>query len=183
MSHYRDAGSPRAYDEHFDKWLPQTQRQAVTPWPFKLVIVKKARGLVLDAGCGPGILNKHLKKAVFLDFSYVCLVKRWVGRKRPRIMASVEDMPFKNEVFDTIIATELIEHTDNPQRFTREVYRILKQGGLFLFSFPWHDASPTHKWKNISKAMICKWIDPPFKKYQWDTPPARKERGMVYASK
>lgn len=183
MSWYGDKGSPEAYDEHFDKWLPQTKRQTVNPWPFKLVIAKKARGLVLDAGCGPGVLNKYLANAVFLDFSKVCLIKRWTGMKRHRILASAENMPFKSEVFDTVIACELIEHVDNPHRFVVEVYRVLKNNGRFLFSFPWSDNSPTHKWKKISKPMIHKWISPPFKKYEWDIPPVRKERGMVYALK
>lgn len=180
---YKGAGSPEAYDEHFDKWLPMTQRQAKNPWPFKLVIARKARGLVLDAGCGPGILNRYLKNAVFLDFSHVCLVKRWVGKPRPRVLASVEDMPFISGVFDTVIATELIEHLDNPNRFVKEVYRVLKKNGQFLFSFPWSDVSPTHHFKKITKAMVHKWISPPFIKYEYDIPPSRKERGMVYAYK
>ncbi len=180
---YHTHGSPKAYDEHFDKWMPKTRRQTKSPWPFKIVIAKKAKGFILDVGCGPGILNRYLKNAVFLDFSRVCLIKRWVGKPRPRFMANAENMPFKNKVFNTVIATELIEHTDNPHKFVKEVHRVLKNNGQFLFSFPWSDVSPTHKWKIITKGMIDKWINPPFKKYKFDVPPMRKERGMVYAYK
>lgn len=183
MSWYKGSGSPEAYDEHWDQWLPMTQRQAEHPWPFKLVIAKKAKGLVLDAGCGPGFLSGYLENAIFLDFSWVALTKRWVGGIRPRTLASVEEMPFSDEVFDTVVATEVIEHTDDPHKFVMEVYRVLKKDSWFLFSFPWEDASPTHHFKKITKSMIHSWISPPFLTYEYDVPPLRKERGMVYAYK
>lgn len=183
MSWYRGAGSPEAYDEHYDKWLLKTRRQAENPWPFKILMVKKTWGLVLDAGCGPGILNRFIENGVFLDFSKVVLMKRWVGKKRRRVLASAEDMPFRNDVFDSVIATELIEHTDKPERFVREVHRVLKKNGLFTFSFPWSDITPTHHFKKVSKKIIHEWINPPFTKYEYDVPPLMKERGMVYAYK
>ncbi len=183
MNWYKGPGRPEAYDEHYDKWLPKTQRQAKKPWPYKIAMAEKTRGLVLDAGCGPGILNRFIENGVFLDFSKVVLMKRWVGRKRARVLASAEEMPFKDGVFDAVIATELIEHVDDPERFIREVYRVLKNSGQFLFSFPWSDVTPTHHYKRVTRKMIREWISPPFTNYEYDVPPLRKERGMVYAYK
>ena len=183
MAWYQEEGSPQKYDEHFDNWLPRTQRQAKNPWPYKIVMAKKTKGLVLDAGCGYGCISRFIGNGVFLDFSRVALKKRWVGGNRTRLLASVEDMPFMDEVFDSVIAPEVIEHVDSPKKLVREVYRILKRGGLFTFSFPWTDASPTHKWKKITKEMIHEWINPPFTQHSFDVPPLRKERGMVYAYK
>lgn len=180
---YTGTGSPRAYDEHYTKWLPKTRAQAKHPWPFKLILAQKARGFVLDAGCGPGILNRYLKNAIFLDFSRVCLIERWVGRPRFRVRANAEAMPFGDLLFDTVIATELIEHTDDPSRFVREVYRVLKEGGQFLFSFPWSDVSPAHHFKKITKEMIHRWISPCFTEYEFGVPPVQKARGMVCAYK
>lgn len=182
-SWYKGKGSPEAYDEHFDKWTRLSQRQARDPWPYKIVIAKKAKGFVLDAGCGYGCIARFIANGVFLDFSPVALKKRWVGGKRPRILASVEDMPFMNNVFDSVIAIEVIEHTDKPTRFIKEVHRVLKPNGFFGLSFPWSDVSPTHKFKVIAKKRIVSWLTVCFKRYRFDVPPQRKERGMIYAYK
>lgn len=129
-------------------------------------MAKHAEGLTLDLGCGPGGLSRFLNDCIFLDFSRVALKNRWQGHKRRRILASVENIPFKSNVFDTAIASEVIEHTDNPKNFVMEIYRILRRGGTFMFSFPWHDSSRTHKFKRITREMLGKWLIPPFKNYR-----------------
>ncbi len=183
MSWYRTEGSPQKYDEHFDQWLPRTQRQAEHPWPYKIIMAKKTKGYVLDAGCGFGCLARFIKNGLFLDFSSVALKKRWVGGSRPRARSNVEQLPFRNEVFDSILAVEVMEHLDDPKRFIAEVYRVLKKGGFFTFASPWNDPSETHKWKEISNAVIDDWLKPFFPKYTFAVPPERKERFMIYAYK
>lgn len=44
--------------------------------------------------------------------------------------------PFKNSFFDKIIATELIEHLENPSALLKECYRVLKPGGLIFITTP-----------------------------------------------
>ena len=180
---YTNIGSPEAYDEHFDKWTPGMQYQTEHPWPYKVVIAERAKGLVLDAGCGYGCMARFIEDGIFLDFSLVALKNRWVGGNRPRVRANAERMPFADSTFDTVIATELIEHTDNPHRFVEEVYRVLKEDGQFLLSFPWHDSSPMHHFKRITKEMVYEWLCPFFTEYEYATPSVRKERSMVYARK
>lgn len=160
-----------------------TQRQAKRPWPYKIIMVRKTKGFVLDAGCGYGCLSRFIENGLFLDFSKVALKKRWVGGNRPRIFGSVEDLPFRDRVFDSVIATDVMEHLDNPKRFVAEVYRVLKGGGFFTFASPWSDNSPCHKWKRITKEMVHKWLVPQFPNYSYGIPPERKERFMVYAYK
>lgn len=184
MSWYKGEGSPEFYDKHWDRWLPRTQRHAKNPHPYKVRMTRKCSGLVLDAGCGYGALCRFIKNGVFLDFSKIGLKKRWIGGNRPRVRASVEDMPFRNAVFNSVFAADVIEHTDNPKRFVREVHRVLKKGGLFTFSFPWTDNSSCHKFKKITKGMIDDWVNPPFKKYS--LVPANFKpapRAIVYAHK
>lgn len=182
---YAGSGSPETYNKFYTQWTPNSRYQAEHPWPYKVAIAKKARGLVLDVGCGYGCIARFIENGIFMDFSLVPLKKRWVGGDRPRVRANAECMPFRSEVFDTVVATELIEHTDNPHRFVEEVYRVLKEGGQFLLSFPWSDASLTHHFKRISKDMVHKWVSPPFTEYRYDTPskPSGIPRGIVYAYK
>ena len=181
MSFYKKFG-PGKYDQHYLKWTPKTRRQAVDPWPYKVWMAKQAHGFKLEVGCGPGGLNKYLRNCVFLDFSKIALTKRWKGRKRQRMLASVENMPFKSKTFNSVVASEVIEHTDSPKTFVSEVHRILKNGGKFIFSFPWRDPSPSHKYKRITKKLVYNWLKPYFKTHTFP-PSLSKRRCIVVAVK
>ena len=45
-------------------------------------------------------------------------------------------MPYGNGFFDGACAWGIAEHMENPFHFIREVWRVLKPGGMFLFSLP-----------------------------------------------
>ncbi|WP_162274839.1 class I SAM-dependent methyltransferase [Rhodoferax antarcticus] len=40
------------------------------------------------------------------------------------------------EMFDAIVATEIIEHLENPRHFSRQCFKMLKNGGKIIFSTP-----------------------------------------------
>ena len=44
--------------------------------------------------------------------------------------------PIEENSFDTIYAQHIIEHVNDPIRFTQELYRILKPGGTAIFETP-----------------------------------------------
>jgi SAM-dependent methyltransferase len=50
------------------------------------------------------------------------------------IVSKTKDLPFANEVFDTIVSTECFEHDPEYKQSLRKIYDILKPGGLFLFT-------------------------------------------------
>jgi len=45
-------------------------------------------------------------------------------------------IPFKDNVFDTVICTQVIEHVPRPWLVVHEIYRVLKEGGHLLLSTP-----------------------------------------------
>lgn len=64
---------------------------------------------VLDAGCGNGVLTNLLTDIGFsvgIDRSYSAL--QWV--KMPHIQGDITNLPFRNNSFDAVISTEVIEH-------------------------------------------------------------------------
>lgn len=45
-------------------------------------------------------------------------------------------LPYEDAAFDTVVAIEVFEHTRAPYDVIAEVYRVLKPGGLLVFSVP-----------------------------------------------
>ncbi|TAN33565.1 class I SAM-dependent methyltransferase [Patescibacteria group bacterium] len=110
---------------------------------FGVVAGKK----ILDVGAGTGRASLYLAKrgacVTALDISPKML--EMLKRKilRPEIMKQIqydittvvgdaENLPFANETFDIVLAAFLIAHLKDPRRFFDEVYRVLKDGGIFV---------------------------------------------------
>jgi ubiquinone/menaquinone biosynthesis C-methylase UbiE len=53
-----------------------------------------------------------------------------------RTRGDITRLPFRNEAFDLATANMVVEHLDDPETQFREVSRILKPGGLFVFHTP-----------------------------------------------
>jgi len=63
---------------------------------------------------------------------------------------NVEELSFSDAVFDVIVSMDVLEHVNEPRRAIRELRRVLKPGGAFLFSVPFvNDAS-----RNIRRAEL-----------------------------
>lgn len=97
---------------------------------------------LLDAGCGRGDFAKEFKD---LD-----LKVNGVDREKAHSdlldgievkLADLESerIPFEDETFDVIFSKSVIEHFLNPEKFTKECYRVLKKGGKIITMTPdWH---------------------------------------------
>jgi SAM-dependent methyltransferase len=96
---------------------------------------------ILDVGAGDGLLAETLlkdaKTLTALDIS-LKRIKRCAERCKNDyfIVADAEVLPFKQESFDCIVASELIEHLIYPEKFLRSAYNALKKGGTLIISTP-----------------------------------------------
>jgi methionine biosynthesis protein MetW len=104
---------------------------------------------MLDLGCGVGELSLLYAKAVKANDVYaVDISQAAINEARRRgIKAFVCDLncdklPFDDNFFDLVTATEVLEHLYNPDNALEEVRRVLKPHGYFLVSTPnlsaWH---------------------------------------------
>lgn len=121
------------YDEK-EKYLNSFEKNKMLPL-LGDVIKKK----ILDVGAGTGRLSLQLFKAgaevIALDMSNSMLKKLRAKNKQIQIViGDAENLPFENESFDIVIAAFLVVHLQNPRRFFDEVYRVLKDDGIFLFT-------------------------------------------------
>ena len=110
----------------------------------KLEIVKINPQFILDAGAGTGAaiptLFKRYKKAqlVALDLSENMLHKsRQHGnflRSHHLVCADIEKLPFADNVFDLVYSSLSMQWCNDLNAALLEAKRVLKPGGLFVFS-------------------------------------------------
>jgi SAM-dependent methyltransferase len=97
---------------------------------------------ILDVGCGPGHQMKKLRSKGFEVFGVEPAENmREIARSRSPAgtvrEGSALDLPFENESFDFVYEIEVfryLAHEDNLQAL-REVFRVLKPGGVFFGTF------------------------------------------------
>ena len=87
----------------------------------------KKNDLVLEVGSGgspyyrANVLCDPYEQTV--ERHYVPLIK-----DRPIIKAFAENLPFKDNAFDFVIASHVLEHSSNPTKFISEIQRVSKAG-------------------------------------------------------
>lgn len=102
---------------------------------------------ILDMGCGIGgyiHFVKDYKEFTGIDLSDVAISEsNKIFGNRPGvryISMDATNLKFIDDYFDIIIAKEVIEHLPEPQRAIKEVFRVLKPGGLCVVSSPNSDS-------------------------------------------
>ncbi|MEW6618108.1 MAG: class I SAM-dependent methyltransferase [bacterium] len=109
------------------------------------------KGKLLEVGCALGYFLE-LAQASGWEAQGIEL-SPWASayaQEKTKVKVSsgkLEDIKFPDSYFDVIVMIELIEHTQNPLLFLKEVERILKPDGMILLTTP-NSKSIHHKiWK------------------------------------
>lgn len=108
-------------------------------WNAVQACAPKFSGHLLDVGCGRMPYKKFL-----LDKNYIT---QYTGldiqsaivydeNVKPDYIWDGITMPFGDSCFDTLMATEVLEHCPYPNRIINEMKRVLKPGGLIFFTVP-----------------------------------------------
>jgi len=103
--------------------------------------------IVLDMGCGTGrffpFLNKKGALVIGCDFSknMALLAKKYTRGVYDIIICDCAYLPFKEQVFDKVLACGLFEYVQSLREYLREVDRVLKKGGRIVFNV-WNALCP-----------------------------------------
>jgi 2-polyprenyl-3-methyl-5-hydroxy-6-metoxy-1,4-benzoquinol methylase len=119
-------------DQYFEMYAP--------------VIAARARGEVLDLGCGHGYLTERIArssavtKVVGMD-----KINEFRG-EHPKIKYETADIAKMDRIpgsYDTIVSSEFVEHIseEDHERLVGKIAQALKPGGIYLGSTP-HNPTP-----------------------------------------
>ena len=141
----------RCIDYARDRFVNIAGRDA---WPY---------GKALEVGCGTGFFLLNLKLAGVLDQGHVTdlspgmvdVAKRNAARLGIDVggrVADAERIPYDDGTFDLVVGHAVLHHIPDVEQSLREVLRVLKPGGRFVFA-----GEPT-RWgdfiaRRLSRAM------------------------------
>lgn len=110
------------------------------------LIRKKSTSLVkvLDIGVGDGIYEAILDENIRdrcqfygIDVSPTQLQRAKKYLKEAKVVdLNTQKLPYKNNFFDIIIASEILEHLFTPEKVLYDAQRVLKKGGYLLVTIP-----------------------------------------------
>lgn len=120
---------------------------------------------ILDAGCGGGLLISFLQKKGFKNISGIDTGKAMIELCRERGLMNVSRQDctgtvFDDELFDIIVAADVLEHLEDDAVALREWKRILKKNGKLIitvpaFNFLWsHHDEVCHHYRRYSKPAL-----------------------------
>ena len=99
-------------------------------------VPRHCSGRLLDLGCGQVPL--HQVYAPFVERS-VCVDWPSSHHASPCLDAAVdlsEPLPFRAQSFDTVLASDVVEHVPDPRLLWREMARVTRPGGKLLLNVP-----------------------------------------------
>ena len=110
---------------------------------------------MLDIGCGTGYLIDKLSKeyrAIFIGLDLSPEMIKQANNKNIKnaefIEGKADEIPFKDNTFDIITCSQSFHHYPDTDKAIKEVYRVLKPGGLYILS----DTGCRTIWKDWSKS-------------------------------
>ncbi|MDR3205320.1 MAG: class I SAM-dependent methyltransferase [Deltaproteobacteria bacterium] len=110
-------------------------------------LLKNYKPVILEIGCLSGHLLRKLRKS-FPD-TFVCGADiidkplqrlaenlKQEGIPTPLLRFDLVDCPLPNDSVDVCLALNVLEHIENDKIALQEIYRILKNDGVFIFEVP-----------------------------------------------
>lgn len=123
------------YSYKSDNWLVKRLHYR----SLKDAIVKYAKGVLLDLGCGTkpysSIIEECVKNHIGLEH-----LESMHNKGKVDIFATAYNTGLASNSFDTILCTSVLEHLERPQDAILEMHRVLKKGGYVILTtnFIWH---------------------------------------------
>jgi ubiquinone/menaquinone biosynthesis C-methylase UbiE len=90
-----------------------------------------------SAGVIDNFLARHFGTVTGIDIDEPAIAHARQNFRRDNLHFQVADalhLPFRDESFDVVICSHVYEHVPDPERMFREIFRVLRKGGVCYFS-------------------------------------------------
>lgn len=109
-------------------------------------IVRHFDGQVLDVGCGIGEFLERYPDSIGIDLNPYAL-KFNLQRAKIRCLSNLQYLPIRDNSFDGVLLSNILEHLHDAEFALAEALRVLKPQGVLVLTLPMeagfhHD--PTH---------------------------------------
>jgi SAM-dependent methyltransferase len=121
----------KLYPNHLDSWDDILFR--------KLILDQiTPESIILDLGAGAGIVSQMnflgiAGKVYGVDLDKRVLDNPFLDEGK---LSDAGEIPYPDEHFDLVFCDNVFEHLENPEKVFKEVHRVLKSKGFFLFKTP-----------------------------------------------
>lgn len=133
-----EAAAPRPVADSSDQSLAGPYRGA---WDVLAAEALPPRARILDLGCGPGFLLRHLDARAYhcVGLEMRADVALEARESAPGTEVALGDgtrLPFADRTFDAVVALEVLEHVNDDALLLAEIRRVMRPGGLLMLTTP-----------------------------------------------
>ena len=117
------------YGEHLSRY-----RSVLEVVKDKIVV-----DIASGAGYGTNLIASKAKHVTGVDYSEDAIEyakKLYSATNLKFIKGDALDLPFEDNSVDVVVSLETIEHLTDPEKFVKEVKRVLRPNGVFIVSTP-----------------------------------------------
>ena len=130
----------------------------------RVIVIMRGLGLtggekILDCGCGEGfysmVMSELHPETDVIAFDYNAeLLKKAASWLRPESRVDFRNgdiekgLPFEDNTFDGLIFTEVLEHLNDDRHALKEIFRVMKPGGVVALTVP--NASYPFNWDPLN---------------------------------
>lgn len=128
------------HPQFWDEIYSSLQHLEQSAYIHQRVAKKVVKGKILDVGCAEGFMLSRVQSRQRELFGFDITIEG-VKQAKQRVdggqffLGNARNIPFKSDTFDCLTCSEVLEHIPNDEP-ARELYRVLKPGGLALISVP-----------------------------------------------
>lgn len=105
-----------------------------------LEFLPERKSVILDVGCGSGVFSQRMSNLGHtvkgIDISKEAIMKYKKRGLEGYVVDIDKGFGLKDNSFDIVWCSDLIEHIYSPEFLIKEIRRVLKKGGVLLLSTP-----------------------------------------------
>ncbi|MEM3827851.1 MAG: class I SAM-dependent methyltransferase [Conexivisphaerales archaeon] len=129
---------PKTKRGMWGEWFYQERYQKVLKSILKLS-AKGKKATILDLGCGNGLYIKYLMALKFNCYYIGCDKDLKALKEAPKgenvhyVRCDIQNIPFKTEIADVALCSEVLEHLANPYKASEQIIKTTRHAIILTF--------------------------------------------------